>query len=80
MAKQKGMFLVLWVAAAASAPGFERAAQGLKDAEDGRRWIRQHGTHGETYQVARFCGPPLTVKVEKVEKRIITDAGATDDA
>lgn len=35
------------------------------------RWIRANGEPGKTYRVVRVCAGPLTVTVEKVEKRTL---------
>lgn len=44
---------------------------GLDDTAAGMRWIRNNGVPGKTYRVVRICAGPVTVKVEKVEKRTL---------
>ena len=37
--------------------------------------IKAQGEDGKRYQVIATCGPLVTVKVEKVEKRTVSEAG-----
>lgn len=51
---------------------WDEAVGTLNDTAAGLRWIKSNGVPGKFYRVVRLCMGPVTVSVEKVEKRTLT--------